>query len=257
MSDQKYVLVPVEPTPEMLVAINWPNDPAGYRAMLAAAPQPAEQSFDFADAYRGARDDLAIWKRRALEAERINNALKEPQNHAYHTGRQREREQLADNTAACAAANEYCQTVGIGQIGSSAIQALIDDHRRLRGITPALPPFPPEGAGLPRYGLRWNGPEQPLSVPMDDGYWTPWHLAVTSQTRPPLGKKHTGMCISAAGLLRRVRGQLKFGALAMLEHLNEMSIRYYGGDIAAVDEFLQLYCLDEHRPSQPESQEVA
>lgn len=31
-------LVPVEPTREMLVAINWPNDPAGYRAMLAAAP---------------------------------------------------------------------------------------------------------------------------------------------------------------------------------------------------------------------------
>ena len=34
-----YVMVPVEPTAEMLVAINWPNDPAGYRAMLAAAPQ--------------------------------------------------------------------------------------------------------------------------------------------------------------------------------------------------------------------------
>lgn len=31
-------LVPVEPTPAMLVAINWPNDPAGYRAMLTAAP---------------------------------------------------------------------------------------------------------------------------------------------------------------------------------------------------------------------------
>jgi len=39
VSRQKYVLVPVEPTPEMLVAINWPNAPAGYRAMLAAAPQ--------------------------------------------------------------------------------------------------------------------------------------------------------------------------------------------------------------------------
>ena len=44
-----YKLVPVEPTPAMLVAINWPNDPAGYRAMLAAAPEapqpakPAEQ----------------------------------------------------------------------------------------------------------------------------------------------------------------------------------------------------------------------
>lgn len=33
-----WTLVPVEPTREMLVAINWPNDPAGYRAMLAAAP---------------------------------------------------------------------------------------------------------------------------------------------------------------------------------------------------------------------------
>ena len=33
-------LVPVEPTPEMLIAINWPNDPVGYAAMLAAAPKP-------------------------------------------------------------------------------------------------------------------------------------------------------------------------------------------------------------------------
>lgn len=36
-------LVPVEPTREMLVAINWPNDPAGYRAMLAAAPEYTAQ----------------------------------------------------------------------------------------------------------------------------------------------------------------------------------------------------------------------
>ena len=43
-----YKLVPVEPTPEMLVAINWPNDPAGYRAMLAAAPQPAPPTPDVA-----------------------------------------------------------------------------------------------------------------------------------------------------------------------------------------------------------------
>lgn len=47
----------------------------------------------------------------------------------------------------------------------------------LRGLQPAAPPRPPEGEGLPRYGLRWNGPSQPISVPMDDGYWTPWHLA--------------------------------------------------------------------------------
>lgn len=43
-----------------------------HRAMrdaLAAAPaQPAAQA-EFGDAYQGAREDLAIWKRRALEAE--------------------------------------------------------------------------------------------------------------------------------------------------------------------------------------------
>ncbi len=44
--------------------------------------------------------------------------------------------------------------------------------------TPA--PVQVDGAGageLPRYGIRWNGPTQPISVPMGDGYWTPWHLA--------------------------------------------------------------------------------
>ena len=50
---------------------------------------------------------------------------------------------------------------------------------RLRGIQPELPPRPPAGEGLPRYGLRWNGPTQPVVVPMDDGYWTPFHLAAT------------------------------------------------------------------------------
>jgi len=54
----------------------------------------------------------------------------------------------------------------------------------LEGIRPEFPPMPfiplshtPAGYGLPRYGLRWSGPTQPLAVPMADGYWTPWHLA--------------------------------------------------------------------------------
>lgn len=47
----------------------------------------------------------------------------------------------------------------------------------LQGLQPAWPPRPPDGAGLPRYGLRWNGPSQPLAVLIADGYWTPWHLA--------------------------------------------------------------------------------
>lgn len=48
---------------------------------------------------------------------------------------------------------------------------------RLRGLVPELPPRAPDGGGLPRYGLYWRGPTDPLSVPMESGYWTPWHLA--------------------------------------------------------------------------------
>src|SRR5690606_12669348 len=42
---------------------------------LYAAPQASKP--DFADAYEGAREDLAIWKRRALEAERDLRAERE------------------------------------------------------------------------------------------------------------------------------------------------------------------------------------
>ena len=30
---------------------------------------------------------------------------------------------------------------------------------------------------LKRYGVRWMGAYTPICVPMDDGYWTPWHVA--------------------------------------------------------------------------------
>jgi hypothetical protein len=64
-----------------------------------------------------------------------------------------------------------------------------------------------------------------------------------------LAEKHHGMKISAPGILRRVGGHLKPGAQEMLKHLNEMAARFYAGDVKAVDEFLQLYCLDDDRPS--------
>jgi len=48
----------------------------------------------------------------------------------------------------------------------------------LKGIKPELPPRPPQGDGLPRFGIKWNGERQPISTPMDDGYWTPYHLAM-------------------------------------------------------------------------------
>ena len=49
---------------------------------------------------------------------------------------------------------------------------------QLNGIKPELPPRPPQGDGLLRYGIKWNGDRQPISTPMDDGYWTPYHLAL-------------------------------------------------------------------------------
>jgi hypothetical protein len=60
---------------------------------------------------------------------------------------------------------------------AAANQQLQAECELLRGLKPEAPPYPPEGEGLPRYGIRWNGPGVPLGVPMDDGYWTPWHLA--------------------------------------------------------------------------------
>lgn len=68
-----------------------------------------------------------------------------------------------------------------------------------------------------------------------------------------LAPKHTGMRISADGILGRIRDGryfrgLNYGCGVLLDHLNQMAARFYAGDIRAVDEFLQLYCLDEHRP---------
>ena len=68
-----------------------------------------------------------------------------------------------------------------------------------------------------------------------------------------LGPKHIGSRISAAGILGRIRDglyykELNFACGEMLRHLNEMAVRFYSGDPTAVDEFLQLYDLDQLRP---------
>ena len=54
------------------------------------------------------------------------------------------------------------------------------ENEKLRGIKPSLEStqWP-----LPRYGIKWNGPKEPLAVPMDDGYWTPFHLAEALSTQ--------------------------------------------------------------------------
>lgn len=68
----------------------------------------------------------------------------------------------------------------------------------------------------------------------------------------PLAQDHTGMRVDAFGILGRIRDgryfkELNFGCGEMLRHLGELASRYYAGDIAVVDEFLQLYNLDDER----------
>ena len=68
-----------------------------------------------------------------------------------------------------------------------------------------------------------------------------------------LASKHTGMRISASGVLGRIRDglyyrELNFVCGEMLRHLEELAIRFYSGDVKAVDEFLQLYDIDAQRP---------
>jgi len=70
-------------------------------------------------------------------------------------------------------------------------------------------------------------------------------------TQELLALKHTGMRVSASGTLGRIR-EPGYGFICkeMLKHLNEMADRFYAGDVKAVDEFCQLYCLDTKRPKQ-------
>lgn len=51
------------------------------------------------------------------------------------------------------------------------LRATRAEIERLRGITTELPPRPPDGNGVPRYGLRWGGPSQPVAVPVTPRGW--------------------------------------------------------------------------------------
>lgn len=77
---------------------------------------------------------------------------------------------------------------------------------------------------------------------------------VSSKLKPLLGAKHTGSRISAKGFLGRIENgwevdkMFRYNAGEMLKNLQELADRFYSGDVKAVDEFLQLYCLDKNRP---------
>jgi len=82
-------------------------------------------------------------------------------------------------------------------------------------------------------------------------------LAATLDTKLPLlAKDNAGMRYSIEGIVVRAAEYLKrdgehasgLGAMLrdeVLKHLRELASRYYAGDIAVVDEFLQLYAIGE------------
>jgi hypothetical protein len=71
-----------------------------------------------------------------------------------------------------------------------------------------------------------------------------------------LAAKYAGMKVDYRGMLRRAQCDLRKSPLSkfMLQelesHLTELGERYYSGDVAAVDEFLQLYCVNQKARSE-------
>lgn len=70
-----------------------------------------------------------------------------------------------------------------------------------------------------------------------------------------LGEKHKGMRVSGDGLIGRIANGKRPDRLdryllgEMLKNMQEFGSRYYAGDAKAADEFLQLYCFDDTRPT--------
>ena len=75
MSNDKWVMVPVEPTAEMLAATSWPNCAAtDYAHMLAAAPQvpAAPDVAGLVEALEEIIDPIRFMEERLEEGERLN-----------------------------------------------------------------------------------------------------------------------------------------------------------------------------------------
>lgn len=82
-----------------------------------------------------------------------------------------------------------------------------------------------------------------------------WNVSTAPQPKPValLAKKHTGMMVDYTGLIGQsanalVAGEREPAMAGMLrqlqDHLTQLGQRWYAGDTAVVDEFLQLYCIE-------------
>lgn len=103
--------------------------------------------------------------------------------------------------------------------------------------------------------------EQFLAAPPLDGEEVlAQRIAALAATQPAaqgmdkvtlLSKDHTGMKVDYSGLLGQVRREIKRSAPGLAEmirqlqeHMQELGQRWYEGDTDAVDELLQLYCVE-------------
>ena len=62
----------------------------------------------------------------------------------------------------------------------------------------------------------------------------------------PLAPPHTGMRVSAVGVLERVRPRAF--ADYVIDGLQRLAAAFYSGDLATVDAYLQALDLDQERP---------
>jgi len=93
----------------------------------------------------------------------------------------------------------------------------------LRGLKPEIPPMPGEDwpEELPRYILRWNGHNQPTSVPYKDGYWTPWYLANRLYEELERERKAVKTAWEYHGDMKRERDQLNDELRRMVNKLKD------------------------------------
>jgi len=101
-----------------------------------------------------------------------------------------QRDDLMPHQQAIAEVSAALQARGYRYGDDATCNAAVGWALAMKGITPELPPRAehwngPELqiTGIQRYGIRWNGPQSPLAVPMNDGYWVPFHLVHAVVTR--------------------------------------------------------------------------
>lgn len=65
-----------------------------------------------------------------------------------------------------------------------------------------------------------------------------------------IGDKHEGLRLNLKGVVKQKVRALRFSMAEVVRHLDLVAKEYYIGNVNIVDQFLQLYCFDEHRPKE-------